>query len=247
MPSLQLEDSNITLQVAVNDAPVVSKPKLAPEGSNTLERLEKDLDQARRLIVLLQAETDGTTRTAAEHDGLKAIDTRLAALAPAPAPDAPAEAAEARLRRTKLHLDLYLAYLRRVFHTCYYSGSINDSREELESRSLRYLRKVPAVQPPAPVVAAAEEAPVDATAAAPPAQDEAAKEPSPAPADAPMDDEDPDAPRREDNDEPTAAAAAAAAPAKTAEQLKADTVVAVKLSDREFLVCARSLLARPGR
>jgi hypothetical protein len=43
----------------------------------------------------------------------------------------------------KLHLDLYLTYLREAFHTCYYSAAISESPEELQRRSIRYYRKVP--------------------------------------------------------------------------------------------------------
>lgn len=43
--------------------------------------------------------------------------------------------------KAKLHLDLYILYLRNAFHTCYYSASVNDSREELDRRSVVYFRK----------------------------------------------------------------------------------------------------------
>lgn len=209
---------------------MIGKPKLAPEGSGTAERLQKDLEQARQLILLLQAETDGTSRTAAEHDGLKAIDSKMASLAPAAAADG-LEDAEGSLRRTKLHLDLYLTYLRRVFHTCYYSGSISDSREELEVRSLKYLRKVPSTLPPVPpaaVEAVVESKSVKAEDASSAKLD--APEADTAAPDAAMEEDEGDIPRRRnDDDEPSAAPAV-----KTAEQQKADSAVASKLSDRAF-------------
>lgn len=153
----------------------------------------------------------------------------MASLAPAAGADV--EDSAATLRRTKVQLDLYLTYLRRVFHTCYYSGSINDSREELESRSLKYLRKVPVAPAPVPVEAPATEEP-DAAASAEvkttPEVDEAVPEADDAAdADVPMEDEETDTPRRRDDDEP-----ASAPKAKSAEQHKADNAVASKLSDR---------------
>lgn len=42
-----------------------------------------------------------------------------------------------------MQLDLYLLYLRRAFHTCYYSSSINNSINELERRCIRYFRRTP--------------------------------------------------------------------------------------------------------
>lgn len=216
----KLPETNIALQVTVNDAALVDKPKIAPEGSNTLERLTKDLDQARRLIILLQAETDGTSRTAVEQDGLKAIDNRMQAYAPA---DATTDD-NAQLKKTKLHLDLYLTYLRKVFHTCYYSGSINDSREELEARCIKYLRKVPSIVTAPP---ASGEAVVPASESAPAEGSESVDPRNGASGEAALDDEDAEVHRREDGESATAAV-------KTAEQIKADSAVTVKLADRTF-------------
>lgn len=43
--------------------------------------------------------------------------------------------------QTVVSLDLYLAYLRAAFHTCYYCACINDNIEELQRKCVKHLRK----------------------------------------------------------------------------------------------------------
>ena len=38
-------------------------------------------------------------------------------------------------------LDLYLAYLRAAFHTCYYCAIVTDHLEELQRKCLKHVRK----------------------------------------------------------------------------------------------------------
>ena len=38
-------------------------------------------------------------------------------------------------------LDLYLAYLRAAFHTCYYCAVVTDHLEELQRKCLKHVRK----------------------------------------------------------------------------------------------------------
>lgn len=56
----------------------------------------------------------------------------------------------------KYKLDLYILYLRRAFYTCYYSASVNSSVEEVERRSINYLRRLPTPSILVPVLGSAE-------------------------------------------------------------------------------------------
>ncbi|ETW84534.1 hypothetical protein HETIRDRAFT_35037 [Heterobasidion irregulare TC 32-1] len=48
---------------------------------------------------------------------------------------------EVSLKKTELSLDLYLAYLRSAFHTCYYCAVITDHLEELQRKCIMHVRK----------------------------------------------------------------------------------------------------------
>ena|SRR6202790_435890 len=43
--------------------------------------------------------------------------------------------------QTVVSLDLYLAYLRAAFHTCYYCAVVTDHLEELQRKCLKHVRK----------------------------------------------------------------------------------------------------------
>lgn len=45
------------------------------------------------------------------------------------------------LLQTVVSLDLYLAYLRAAFHTCYYCAVVTDHLEELQRKCLKHVRK----------------------------------------------------------------------------------------------------------
>lgn len=44
-------------------------------------------------------------------------------------------------RQNVIALDLYLAYLRQAFNTCYYCASITDHVEELQRKCIKHVRK----------------------------------------------------------------------------------------------------------
>jgi len=44
-------------------------------------------------------------------------------------------------KKTEVSLDLYLAYLRAAFHTCYYCAVVTDHLEELQRKCLKHVRK----------------------------------------------------------------------------------------------------------
>ncbi|TCD62735.1 hypothetical protein EIP91_006460 [Steccherinum ochraceum] len=48
---------------------------------------------------------------------------------------------ELELKRTVIALDLYLAYLRAAFHTCYYCAVVTDHLEELQRKCVKHVRK----------------------------------------------------------------------------------------------------------
>lgn len=43
--------------------------------------------------------------------------------------------------QTVVSLDLYLAYLRAAFHTCYYCAVVTDHLEELQRKCVKHVRK----------------------------------------------------------------------------------------------------------
>jgi hypothetical protein len=149
--------------MSISGEAYVSRPKYAPVGLSRLERLETDLEQARKLAQMLEAEEkesipDGHVRGSEKIDELgreadllvgddASIDQRKQLVSgTAKFFDRSRSAADEpslRLLQTKYKLDLFILYLRRAFYTCYYSASINDSVEELERRSIRYYRRVP--------------------------------------------------------------------------------------------------------
>lgn len=45
------------------------------------------------------------------------------------------------LPQTLISLDLYIAYLRAAFHTCYYCSIVTDHLEELQRKCLKHARK----------------------------------------------------------------------------------------------------------
>jgi hypothetical protein len=45
------------------------------------------------------------------------------------------------LHQTQITLDLYLAYLRSAFHSCYYCALVTDHVEELQRKCIKHMRK----------------------------------------------------------------------------------------------------------
>lgn len=98
---------------------------------------------------------DILTRDALSEDetppekGSDAVERRIAQLTselPEPANEAEAKALE--VKKNTIALDLYLAYLRAAFHTCYYCVSTSDHIEELQRKCIKHVRK-PLPQKPA--------------------------------------------------------------------------------------------------
>ncbi|CED84199.1 arsenite-resistant protein asr2 [Phaffia rhodozyma] len=131
----QVGENGFTLHVAINSEPYVSRARLAPEGTNNLNRLNKDLTQAKAIAILFESQS--LKKAGGEEVvGSEAIDQKVEELHGTTDLDG-----DAAVAKVKFHLDLYITYLRRAFHTCYYSASVADSAEELQRLSVRYLRK----------------------------------------------------------------------------------------------------------
>ena len=64
---------------------------------------------------------------------------RYIAELPEPCTDVERKALETK--RNTIALDLYLAYLRTAFHTCYYCVSVSDNAEELQRKCIKHVRK----------------------------------------------------------------------------------------------------------
>lgn len=74
--------------------------------------------------------------------GSDAIERRLTKIyseLPEPASDGEAKALD--YKKNTIALDLYLAYLRFTFHTCYYCVSTSDHLEELQRKCIKHVRK----------------------------------------------------------------------------------------------------------
>ncbi|KAF7313404.1 hypothetical protein HMN09_00496300 [Mycena chlorophos] len=151
----------------------VNRVRYAPEVASRPDRMEKDLAQAKQLAAKLEAEAKElqtltfVKKTKANGDamdegasggegegepeperGSEAVEARIAkALAEQTVVDANDEKAFEEFK-TMVSLDLYLAYLRNAFHTCYYCAVVTDHLEELQRKCIRHDRRP--LPPPAP-------------------------------------------------------------------------------------------------
>jgi hypothetical protein len=111
------------------------------------ERIRDSLGHVKKIAARLETEADNDTR------GSEAIEKRLSELS---SPDGAKEeridedqdeAARSAAEVTKQEqlekktLDLYLQYLRSVFHTCYYCTTVNDFPEELTRKCVKHVRR----------------------------------------------------------------------------------------------------------
>lgn len=157
---------NFSLHIARPKESAYSKLRLAPGISNTPERVVKDLDQARKLVALLEAELADTRGTqaieakAAEYAATAKAKTGVTGTGgdtkmedgpeagaaakdegPSTAEIFGKEEAQTDVETDKRVLDLYLYYLRFVFHSCYYCLGVCDFPEELQRRCAKHVRR----------------------------------------------------------------------------------------------------------
>lgn len=111
-------------------------PRIAPDITNTTERLQKDLEQAKELSLALESMLGEDTQ-----EGLKAVEARAQKVISEHKSEEPKEGGsedgkveeEETVDRWNLKksLDMIIAYLRRVHMYCYYCALECDSAEEL--------------------------------------------------------------------------------------------------------------------
>lgn len=115
-------------------------PRIAPDITNTTERLQKDLEQAKEVAMALESLLGEDTQ-----EGLKAVEMRAQkvisehkpeeAKAAGGSEDGKVEEEESADRwNLKKSLDMIIAYLRRVHMYCYYCALECDSAEELSRK-----------------------------------------------------------------------------------------------------------------
>jgi hypothetical protein len=133
----KIDDFTFHLAMNRKNTPQTRVPRIAPDITNTTERLQKDYEQAKQLAVALEAVFD-------QHvDGLEVIEKRSQELIDQHA----AEEGESddkmedgeeentnEIWNLKKKLDLIIVYLRHVHMFCYYCGLECDSIEELNRK-----------------------------------------------------------------------------------------------------------------
>lgn len=106
-------------------------PRIAPDITNTTERLQKDLEQSKELATAFEAILGEDN-----VEGLKVVEARVQMLCDKHTTDVNDELEEKNIERWKLkkNLDLIITYLRHVHMYCYYCGVESDSLQELSRK-----------------------------------------------------------------------------------------------------------------
>ncbi|KAG8820997.1 hypothetical protein FRC19_008315 [Serendipita sp. 401] len=161
---------NFRLPVAITSDPYIAKVRYTPTAANKLPRMEKDLEQAKRLAAVfetqaaelatfkpifpigaplnaepLKNEDDGENEVAMAEDidparGTKAVEERIDKVA-SETLDTDENGKPDHAKKVALSLDLYLAYLREAFHCCYYCAVVADHQEELVRKCIKHERR----------------------------------------------------------------------------------------------------------
>ncbi|CAO3630533.1 unnamed protein product [Mucor hiemalis] len=141
MDNQKVDDFVFHLAMNRKDTPQNRVPRIAPDISNTTERLQKDLEQAKEIALALEAILDEEVQglKAVESRAQKAIDERVKP----EEEEAKKEGSEdgkvddedsVDRWNLKKSLDLIIVYLRRVHMYCYYCALECDSLEELNKK-----------------------------------------------------------------------------------------------------------------
>ncbi|KAG6375071.1 hypothetical protein JVT61DRAFT_3855 [Boletus reticuloceps] len=159
------------LHVSHNTRPFINRVRYVPEVASRPDRIEKDLANVKILASILEEEyttlfkssasstggdsmeTNGGTRpedvgmqTDNEDDsmlrepGSEAVERRIEKLVG----ELHEQGIDERVLEAKkavISLDLYIAYLRAAYHTCYYCAVVTDHLEELQRKCLKHMRK----------------------------------------------------------------------------------------------------------
>lgn len=141
MDNQKVDDFVFHLAMNRKDTPQTRAPRIAPDISNTTERLQKDLDQAKELASALEAilGDDIQGLKFVEARAQKVIDERIK---PEEEENKKEGSEDGKVDdedsvdrwNLKKSLDLIIIYLRRVHMYCYYCALECDSLEELHKK-----------------------------------------------------------------------------------------------------------------
>lgn len=137
--------NDFTLHMHLADKPTYQRMRQTPSAMASADRIRDSLDHVKKIVADMEVEADNDTR------GSGAITKRLAELASSKAEvktdqdgeeakQSEIETAQSE-KRERQALDLYLQYLRQVFHTCYYCTTVNDFPEELTRKCVKHVRR----------------------------------------------------------------------------------------------------------
>lgn len=138
---LPIQVDDFTLHLAMNrkGQNTAKSFKFAPESANTLHRLRKDLEQARKLARVFESELDGAA------DGLAAVCERAKRVINEHESENSErdekDKDEEEKWALKKELDMITAYLRQVHMYCYYCALECDSLEEINRRCVNPHRR----------------------------------------------------------------------------------------------------------
>lgn len=130
--------------MSLADKPTYQRLRQTPSAMASADRIRDSLDHVKKIAARMEAEADNDTR------GTQAIEKRLEELnavkdEPKTEEADEAKQEEAAIAKKEQHerrsLDLYIQYLRSVFHTCYYCTTVNDFEEELVRKCVKHVRR----------------------------------------------------------------------------------------------------------
>ncbi|KAJ7499396.1 hypothetical protein FB451DRAFT_37057 [Mycena latifolia] len=158
------------LHITHNVKPFTNRIRYAPEVASRPDRMEKDLANAKALAAKLETEAaelrklkiagkpvDGATDSEADvamegqeeeseprERGCDAVERRIEKVMTDLRQQGLVDVNDDKayeIKKTTVSLDLYIAYLRAAFHTCYYCSIVTDHLEELQRKCLKHERK----------------------------------------------------------------------------------------------------------
>ena len=113
--------------------------RMAPSVMATPDRIKSSLEQAKVLVALSEADADSDTR------GSQAIEKKNDEHREKSGSNFAEDDEQARLLLEKKFerqaLDLYVQYLRSVFHICFYCVCVSDCKEELVRKCVGHVRR----------------------------------------------------------------------------------------------------------
>lgn len=134
--------------MSLADKPTYQRLRQTPSAMASEDRIRDSLDHVKKIVARMEAEADNDAR------GSQAIEKRLAELNTSVKAELKTEDAEgeetkqadaSEIGKKEQHerrsLDLYIQYLRSVFHTCYYCITVSDFEEELTRKCVKHIRR----------------------------------------------------------------------------------------------------------